>query len=80
MDPVTQFVVGLGLQLIGQLFMPKPEKPKPPHLSDYKEPTADSVRPIPVIFGTVEVTGLNALWSGDKAISRRDVKMPKAKG
>lgn len=79
MDPITQLVIGVGLQIIGQLFMPKPEKPKPPHLSDYEGPTADSSRPIPAIFGTVEVTGLNALWSGDKAIIKRDAKIPTEK-
>lgn len=77
--PIAQLVIGVGLQLIGNLFMPGPEKPKPPHLSDYDGPTSDSSRPIPAIFGTVEVKGLNALWSGDKSIDKRDVKIPKGK-
>lgn len=71
-----QFLFGVGLQIVGGLFGPKPEQPKPPHLSDWDEPTADSSRPVPKVFGTVMVTGLNALWWGDKAINRRDVKFP----
>ncbi len=51
MDPISQFVIGVGLQLLGSLFAPKPEEPKPPHLDDFEEPTADSSRPIPVISG-----------------------------
>ncbi|WP_231565605.1 hypothetical protein [Paracoccus sanguinis] len=79
MDPITGFLVGMGMQVIGWMFMPKPEKPKPPSLEDYEEPTADSARPIPVVFGTVEVSGLNILWWGDKSIRRRDVKPPGGK-
>lgn len=79
MDPLTQFIIGMGLQIVGNLFMPKPEKPKKPSMEDFKEPTSDPARPIPVIFGTVEVKGLNALWSGDKAMGRRDVKFPMEK-
>ncbi len=79
MDPISQFVIGVGLQLLGSLFAPKPEEPKPPHLDDFEEPTADSSRPVPVIFGTVEITGINSLWWGDKAIRRRDVKIPSSK-
>lgn len=79
MDPITQMVVGISMQAIGLLFQPKPEEPKPPSLDDWDEPTSDSSRPIPVVFGTVELKGLNALWWGDKAIERRDVKIPTEK-
>lgn len=73
MDPFTQFLIGMGMQIVGNLFMPKPEKPKPPSLEDYEEPTADAARPIPVVFGTVEMKGLNSLWWGEKSIYKREV-------
>lgn len=79
MDPITQMVVGLTMQAVGYLFQPKPEKPKPPHMDDFEEPTSDTSRPVPALFGTVEITGLNALYSGDKSIDRRSVKIPSSK-
>jgi len=34
---------------------------------DLENPTADAGRPIPVVFGTITVKGLNVLWYGDKS-------------
>lgn len=44
--------------------MPKPPEPKPAELTDFDAPTAEEGRPIPVVFGTVKVTGANVLWYG----------------
>lgn len=79
MDPITQAIIGVSMQIVGLLFQPKPEKPKPPALEDFEEPTADVARPIPVIFGTVIVTGPNSLWWGEKSTEKREVKIPTAK-
>lgn len=43
---------------------PKPPVPKPAELTDFDAPTAEEGRPIPVVFGTVKVTGSNVLWYG----------------
>ncbi len=51
--------------VIAQAMLPKPEQPKPAELSDFDAPTAEEGRPIPVVFGTVRVTGANVLWYGD---------------
>lgn len=56
---------------------PKPPKPKPASLSDFDIPTAEEGRPIPVVFGTVLVTGPNVIWYGDlrtKAIKAKGGK------
>jgi hypothetical protein len=37
-------------------------------------PTADAGRPVPVVFGTVTVKGLNVLWYGDKSKQTKKVK------
>jgi len=70
-------LIGLALQVIGYLLMPKPPKPKPPSLEDYEDPTAEAGRPIPVAFGSLTISGLNVLWFGDKEISTREEKVSK---
>lgn len=44
---------------------PKPPKPKPASLEDFDIPVAEQGRPIPVVFGTVLITGANVMWYGD---------------
>jgi hypothetical protein len=34
-------------------------------LDDFSLPTAEEGRPIPVVFGTVLITGPNVVWAGD---------------
>lgn len=60
---------------ISYAMMPKPPSPEPPaEIKDFDVPTAEEGRPIPVIFGTVKITGANVLWYGDvstTAITKR---------
>lgn len=44
---------------------PKPQTPKPADISDFDAPTAEEGRAIPVVFGTVLLSGPNILWYGD---------------
>lgn len=44
--------------------MPRPPAPKPHSISDLNAPTAEEGRAVPVVFGTVKVTGPNVLWYG----------------
>jgi len=44
---------------------PKPPKPRPPELGDVEAPTAEEGKAIPVVFGTVWITGANVIWYGD---------------
>lgn len=55
-------VIAYALQI---LLAPKPPVPKPASLDDFNFPTADQSRPVPVIFGTVTITGPNVVWYGD---------------
>lgn len=51
---------------ISYAMMPKPPAAQPPsEIKDFDLPTAEEGRPIPVIFGTVKITGANVLWYGD---------------
>jgi hypothetical protein len=47
------------------LLAPKPPSAKAATLEDFSAPTAEQDRPIPVIFGTVWITGPNVVWYGD---------------
>jgi hypothetical protein len=49
---------------------PKPKGPRPAAIDDFELPTAEEGRPIPVVFGTVDITGANVLWYGDLSSSK----------
>lgn len=59
-------LVGLALNIIAYLIMPKPKTPKPEAAKDMENPTASAGRPLPVVFGTITVQGGNLLWFGEK--------------
>ena len=59
------FVISVAISLI---MAPRPPKVKPPAFQDFESPTADEDRPIPVVFGTVTITGSNVVWYGDSAV------------
>lgn len=55
----------LVTNFIAAALAPKPPAPKPAALEDFDVPVAEEGRPIPVVFGTVTITGANVLWYGD---------------
>lgn len=44
---------------------PKIENPPPASIDQFDSPTAEAGRPIPVLFGTKEIKGVNCVWYGD---------------
>lgn len=66
--------ISLAISIISYLIMPKPKAPKPEAAKDLEDPTAEAGRPIPVVFGTMTVKGLNVLWFGDKSKVTKKVK------
>lgn len=58
--------------VVATALAPKPSQPKPAALEDFDVPTAEEGRPIPVIFGTVTVTGANVVWYG--ALRTEEIK------
>lgn len=58
-------LLSLVLMVVSYLLMPK-VKQETPETKDLDDPTAEAGRPIPVLFGTVTVKGLNVLWFGEK--------------
>jgi hypothetical protein len=67
-------LISLAIQVVAYILMPKPKAPKPEAAQDLQNPTAEAGRPIPVVFGTVTVKGVNILWYGDKTIRTYKVK------
>lgn len=59
-------VAAVALAVLNYLLRPKVKQPKPDALSDFNDPTAEAGRPVPVVFGTITVKGLNVLWYGQK--------------
>lgn len=64
--------VAIGLAVasvvLSLLLMPKPKTPKPDAAKDLDDPVAEAGKPIPVVFGTITVKGLNVLAFMDKQI------------
>lgn len=60
-----QLAILVVTSILAKALAPKPPKQKPPSLSDFDIPTAEENRPVPVVFGTVTITGPNVVWYGD---------------
>ena len=74
---LSYFAVLIISTVISLALMPKPPVPKPADITDFDAPTAEEGRPIPVVFGTVKVTGANVLWYGalyNEAIRKKSGK------
>jgi hypothetical protein len=69
-----QVVIAIVLAVLAYVLTPKPKQPKPPAASDLESPSVDAGRPVPVVFGTITVKGLNILWYGDKQVREYEVK------
>jgi hypothetical protein len=57
----------IALTVVGALLTPKPHfgQPQPNALGDFRFPTAEEGRAIPIICGTVKIQGGNSVWWGD---------------
>lgn len=71
---IIMLAVSLILMVVGYLLAPRPKQPQPDSTKDFDDPTADAGRPIPVVFGTKTVKGLNVLWFADKRTFQYKVK------
>lgn len=61
------FFISLAFTVVGELLRPKPkiDDPKASSLGDFRFPTAEETRVIPVIYGKVKVSAPNVVWWGD---------------
>ena len=67
---IARLVLGLALSAVSYALSPRPrvETPQAAGLDDFSLPTAEEGRPIPVVFGTVLITGPNVVWAGDLSV------------
>lgn len=65
MDFIYYLVVLVVSALVSAALAPKPPKPKPAALEDFDIPVVEQGRAVPVVFGTILLTGPNVLWYGD---------------
>ena len=65
MNFVFQLLLLVVSYFVSAALAPKPPQPKPAALEDFDIPVAEQGRPIPVVFGTVTLTGPNVMWYGD---------------
>lgn len=63
---LIQIVIAVALAVISYALTPKPKKQQPQATRDSDDPTAQAGRPIPVVFGTINVKGGNILYFTDK--------------
>jgi len=61
----VQLILLVVSSIVSYALRPKPPVPKPAALEDFDIPVAEQGRPIPVVFGTILLTGPNVLWYGD---------------
>lgn len=60
-------LIGFAVQFVGYLLLGQPKQEKTDDVQDLEVPTAEAGRPIPVLFGEMEIKGLNILWHGEKS-------------
>lgn len=68
---IARLVLALALSAISYALNPrqKNEPPRAAALDDFSLPTAEEGRAIPVVFGTVLMTGPNVVWAGDLKVN-----------
>lgn len=64
---LVSILVGFVVQVVGYMLMGQAKQEKTDDVSDLEAPTAEAGRPIPVLFGELEIKGLNVLWFGEKS-------------
>jgi hypothetical protein len=74
---LVSMAIGIAISFVGYLLMPKPKGPKLPSLSDLEDPTAESGRPIPVLFGSMTIQSPNNLGYWDKEMIKRKARSKK---
>ena len=70
---IAQLLIGVAFLALSYILAPKPRGPRRPSVTDLQDPTAEAGRPVMVIFGSIEVRGLNILYSGQKDINVREI-------
>ena len=68
------FIAAIALVALTYALAPKPQNTPPIDFDQFKAPTAEEGRVIPVLFGCREITGANVVWYGDMSSTAIKVK------
>jgi len=71
---VIQILIAIAISVAAQLILPKPKGPKTESAKDLENPVAEAGKPMPRVWGTLTVKGINLLWYGDKNVREFEVK------
>ena len=69
----VQLLIGLAINIIAYLILPKPKVDKPPAAADLDDPVAEAGKPLPVLSGSMTIKGLNIMYWGEKQKVTRNV-------
>ena len=75
MSFIVMVAISIALSLLAYMLAPKPKQPKSPAAADMDAPTADAGRPVPVVWGTITVKGVNVLGYWDKQVREYEVNV-----
>lgn len=76
---LVQLLIGIALNIIAYLIAPKPKAEQGAETKDLDDPTAEAGKPVPVVWGTMTVKGLNILWFGEKETVMKKMKKKSSK-
>lgn len=62
---IIQLAIGLVLTIVSYLLTPRPKVEQSEATKDIEKPTAETGRPIPVVFGTLTIKSPNCLFYTD---------------
>lgn len=69
----VQLLIGLVINVVAYLILPKPKTEKPPAAADLDDPVAEAGKPLPVLSGSMTIKGLNIMYWGEKQKVTRNV-------
>lgn len=72
-DWIISLLIAVAVNIVAYLIMPKPKTTKPEAAADLDSPTAEEGQPIPKVFGTVIVKGVQVLDFFDKSKTEREI-------
>lgn len=71
MAAILPFIIGAIVAIAAIVILrPRPPEVKPAALDEFNFPTAETGKPVPVIFGTVTLRSPNVVWYGDLKYTR----------
>ncbi len=71
---LAQIAIAIVVQFISIALQPRPKIEKPDSVTQLEDPTIETGRAKPVIFGTVWVKEVQVNWFGDKGSTSYEVK------